>query len=180
MEDLARRKAASDDLEVKQAELVVDIADLNNEHGQKLTLQGQLQAEAESQVTRIADRAALIVKFGKKHGITGYESPEGISAADADQFVTKLLSAVQQTRQSQQVTKDEMKEGEDRLLAQLSVLKSEMAGFEEGKKSARKQLESNRNKIANITNKIQNARVSMGDVENQTSRVEEEVSLLMH
>jgi predicted nucleic acid-binding Zn-ribbon protein len=117
----------------------------------------------------------LIVNLSKKHGITGYESPEAISATDADQFVAKLFQSVAQNRQSQQVTKDEMKEGEDRLLAQLSLLKSEMAGFEEGKKNCRKQLESNRNKIASITNKIHSSRVSMGDVENQTARVEEEV-----
>jgi chromosome segregation ATPase len=177
MDNLAHKKAKFEGLEVKQAELVVDISDLNNEHGQKLTLQGQLQAEAESQTQRIADRANQIVKLSKKHGITGYESPEAISATDADQFVAKLFSSVAQNRQSQQVTKDEMKEGEDRLLAQLSALKSEMAGFEEGKKNCRKQLESNRNKIASITGKIQSSRVSMGDVENQTARVEEEVLL---
>lgn len=167
--NLNRKKATFDHLLSTQEQISATISQMDAEYADKLTLQGQLQAEAGAQENRIADRATLIASLSAKHSIPADQN------TDPEEFVNALTQSCSRIRMDQDKTRSEMKEGEDRLLAQISTLRTEIAGYEEGKKNSRKLLDSNRNAMAQLNSKIQASRVSQADIETYGARLEDEV-----
>ncbi|KAJ3336363.1 DNA repair protein rad50 [Gonapodya sp. JEL0774] len=150
----------SGDLENSREELVrkikgheQDLRIIEQEKSRRLTDKGRWQAELEAHNRRLTDRTKTISELALKHSFPGF-SHTPLLQADVDLFITKLSKELSEVEKKADETRRQMKEKENTIIAEKGEIGNSLSQFQERKRGALKQIESNGNKVGLLQEKF--------------------------
>ncbi|KAJ3024381.1 UNVERIFIED_CONTAM: DNA repair protein rad50 [Siphonaria sp. JEL0065] len=177
-----------DSIEIQQVELAElketatkynnSISVIEGEISKLLTAKGQLQAEVDSNVRRVAHGEQIITAIAKQTNIRGFSAP--FDDEEIARFIDKLNEIYQGQQQQLDTFKLESQAHETGIMTRLQKAQSHITGQQEAKKMIKKQMETNRTKIATTTARIQSIAVTQSDISQLQSRVSEEQDWITH
>ncbi|KAJ3245616.1 DNA repair protein rad50 [Chytriomyces hyalinus] len=173
-ESVQRESANLYQLEEAVMEATRHISEKESEIGRLLTSKGQMQAEVDAHTRRISQGDQLFTTIASSLNIRGFSAPFG--DADIAQFLRKLNDNLETQIQLLEVAKVEAQAEQSSVRTRLQKVQNGITSQQETKKMLKRQMDTQRQKIASTTANMHSLAVSQNEIADANARIAEEES----